>query len=127
MDIGESLLGEICVLRPVGRLDGATSPEFQARLLQAVSAAPTGIIVDFTEVAYISSAGLRALVAAARQQKDNRVAVAGLQPIVQEIFRIARFQHVVPIFASVGEAARSWGEAAADVGPTVGGSEPPAR
>ena len=126
MDIGESLLGEICVLRPVGRLDGATSPEFQARLLQAVGNAAAGVIVDFAEVAYISSAGLRALVAAARQQKDNRVAVAGLQPIVQEIFRIARFQHVVPIFTSVGEAARSW-DPAADARPTAGGGKPPTQ
>lgn len=109
MEIGESQLGSIVVLHPVGRIDGATSPDFQARLLQAVAAAAGGVIVDFVAVDYISSAGLRTLMTAMRQRKDRHVAVAALRPVIQEIFTIARFQHVVAIFASVEEAARSWG------------------
>jgi anti-sigma B factor antagonist len=107
VDIGERLVGDIRVVRPAGRLDGVTSLEFQEHLRQSVSGATTGVVVDFAAVEYISSAGLRALVAAARQRQDCRLAVAALQPIVQEIFRIARFQHVMPIFASVDEAVRA--------------------
>jgi anti-anti-sigma factor len=108
MEIGESHLGTAVVLHPKGRVDGSTSAEFQARLLEAVTAAAGGVIVDFTDVDYISSAGLRALMTAIRQRKDRRLAAAALRPVLQEIFTIARFQHVVPIFASAEAAANSW-------------------
>ncbi len=109
MDIAETQLGNIRILRPSGRIDSATSTEFQATLLKAVADAADGVIVDFAKVEYISSAGFRALMTARRQSKDRFLAVAGLQPVIEEIFNIARFQHVVPIFASVDAAANAKG------------------
>ena len=61
MDIGETRQDGLLVLRPVGRIDNLTSAVFQDRLLVAARAGAADVIVDFTEVAYISSAGLRAL------------------------------------------------------------------
>jgi len=121
VDIGESLLGDIRVVHPSGRLDGVTSPEFQARLQEAVGRATAGVIVDFAKVEYISSAGLRVLVSAARQRQDCALAVAALQPIVQEIFRIARFQLVMPVFDTVAEAAGTL-TTAKDAQPNAGDS-----
>lgn len=111
MEIGESRLGKFIVLRPVGRLDNATSAEFQARLLQTVNAGAGDVIVDLAAVAYISSGGLRALMMAAKQKPANRrIAVAALHPVVREIFAIARFHHGVPVFGSIDEAALAWDE-----------------
>ncbi len=110
MEIGQSQVGNVLVLHPCGRIDGSTSPEFSARLLDAVGSGTSGVIVDFAEVDYISSAGLHALMKAIRQRKECRLAVAALHPIVQEIFQIARFQHVVQIFGSIEEATASWNE-----------------
>ena len=77
MDIGERRQSNILVLAPVGRIDNLTSSEFQARLLAAVSS--TDVVVDFFRVEYISSAGLRALMAATRlKPKECRLAVACL-------------------------------------------------
>jgi anti-anti-sigma factor len=109
MEIGESHLGGIVVLHPQGRIDGISAPDFQARLLRTVQAGGEGVVVDMAAVDYISSAGLRALMAAARQRKETRLAVASLSPVVQEIFTIARFRHVLPIFGSPDEAAAAWG------------------
>jgi len=109
VDIGQSQLGSLTVLRPLGRIDGATSAEFQATLLQAAADAPGGVVVDFADVDYISSAGLRALMTAVRQRKDRRIAAVALRPIIQEIFAIARFQHVVSVFGGPEEAASAWG------------------
>jgi anti-sigma B factor antagonist/stage II sporulation protein AA (anti-sigma F factor antagonist) len=106
--IDESQRGGIQILQPRGRIDGATSPEFQAKVLEALSQVGAGVIVDFSGVDYISSAGFRVLMTAMRQKKEGRLAVAALQPVIQEIFSIARFQHVVPIFASVDDAVKSW-------------------
>ncbi|HWZ67550.1 MAG TPA: anti-sigma factor antagonist [Stellaceae bacterium] len=109
MEIGERRQTNILVLRPVGRIDNLTSAEFQARLLAATASSPGDIVVDFTAVEYVSSAGLRALMAASRSKpKERRLAVACLNSIVSEIFAISRFSHVVPIFATVGEASSAW-------------------
>ncbi|HEX9536346.1 MAG TPA: anti-sigma factor antagonist, partial [Stellaceae bacterium] len=109
MDIGERRQANILVLAPAGRIDNITSTEFQARLLAAVSSTSTDVVVDFSGVEYISSAGLRALMAATRlKPKERRLAVACLHTVVREIFAISRFSHVVPVFATVDEASTAW-------------------
>ncbi len=111
MEIDESPLGNFIVLRPVGRLDNATSDAFQARLLQAATTRAADIIVDFGAVEYITSGGLRALMMAAKQKPANRrIGVVGLHAIVQEIFAIAHFEQVIPIFATIDDVRRAWAE-----------------
>ena len=105
MEIGERRQANILVLQPVGRIDNFTSAEFQARLLAATNSTTDDIVVDFSSVEYISSAGLRALMAASRlKPKEQRLAVACLNSIVSEIFAISRFAYVVPVFTTVDEA-----------------------
>jgi anti-anti-sigma factor len=75
---------------------------FQDRLLVAARAGAADVVVDFSEVAYISSAGLRALMAASKAKpKERRIAVAALNSIVEEIFAISRFAEVIPVFDTV--------------------------
>lgn len=109
MKIGESRVGDYLVLRPAGRLDTQTTAEFQSRLLDLVRSDTADVIVDFTDIDYVSSAGLRSLMAAVKlKPKSRRIAVSGLNPLVQEIYEIARFQHVIPAFGSVEEVAAAW-------------------
>jgi len=121
VEIDEAPLGGFIVLRPVGRVDNAASGEFQERLLQTATAGVADVIVDFAAVEYISSGGLRALVLAARQKTTaRRLAVVGLHALVQEIYAIAHFEQVIPIFATVEEVARAWSEPGS--GDTIGGT-----
>ena len=109
MDIGERRQANILVLAPVGRIDNFTSAEFQTRLLAAVTSSSADVVIDFSGVEYISSAGLRALMTASRQKpKERRLAVARLNAVVHEIFTISRFSHLVPIFPTVEEARAAW-------------------
>ena len=109
MEIGEARHGELLVLRPEGRLDSATSGEFQTRLVAAVTGAPADVVVDFSSVDYISSAGLRALMTAAKvKTPESHIAVAALNGFVAEIFTISRFLHVLPIVGQVEDAAGAW-------------------
>ena len=106
MEIGEKRDGSIVVLRPVGYLDNDTSPLFQTRLLDVVGPGDGRVLVDLSGVEYISSAGLRALMAASKKTKaaGGRIAVAALQPMVKEIFEISRFSLVVPVYETSAEA-----------------------
>ena len=109
MDIGEGRQANILVLAPVGRIDTLTSAEFQTRLLAAVTSNSADVVIDFSAVEYISSAGLRALMTASRQKpKERRLAAVRLNAVVHEIFTISRFWHLVPIFATVEEASAAW-------------------
>jgi anti-anti-sigma factor len=103
MDISEQRDAGVIVLRPSGRIDNDTSLAFQDRLLQVIAEGTT--LIDFTAVEFISSAGLAALMTAAKQAKaaNNRIACAGLNSVVQEIFSISRFARVVPVYGTTAE------------------------
>ena len=72
-------------------------------------------MLDFSDVEYISSMGLRVLMMAckAMRARDGAMAIAALQPAVQEIFDIARFGMVVDVFATVRDALAALSPAAA--------------
>ncbi|HXN13953.1 MAG TPA: STAS domain-containing protein [Candidatus Acidoferrales bacterium] len=105
MEIGERRDGDILILSPAGRIDNDTSPAFQTRLLAAL-APGAAVLVDFSSVQYISSAGLRALMMGSKQAKASkgRLAVAALGPVVKEIFEISRFSMVVEVFGTTADA-----------------------
>jgi len=64
------------------------------------------LILDFSGVDYISSVGLRVLMVAAKQirEQGGAIVVAALQPVVREIFEISRFNLVFQCFGSVRDA-----------------------
>jgi anti-anti-sigma factor len=127
VDIGERRQASILVLAPVGRIDNLTSGEFQTRLLAAVTSSSADVVIDFSGVEYISSAGLRALMTASRQKpKERRLAVARLNAVVHEIFTISRFSHLIPVFATVEEASAAW-EVPAQSQPAVPHADPKAE
>ena len=112
MQVGEARLGKYVVLRPVGRIDDVTSADFQARLISTLANAGADVILDCTAVDYISSAGLRALIAATRgKPAGRRIGVGGLNPVVQEVFAISRLHEVIPLRDSVEEVAAGWDDA----------------
>lgn len=101
MEIGEARYADLVLLTPVGRIDHTTSPDFQARLMDAVGGGDAvPLVVDLGEVEYISSVGLRALMIASKEskKKGGTVAVTSLQPVVKEVFEISRFNYVVKVF-----------------------------
>jgi anti-anti-sigma factor len=105
VEIGERHDGDILILSPAGRIDNDTSQAFQARLLSALTPG-AAVLVDFSAIEYVSSAGLRALMMGSKQAKasNGRLAVAALGPVVKEIFEISRFSLVVQVFATPAQA-----------------------
>ncbi len=97
------------LLVATGRIDQASADNFLAALQPHLANCKTGlppVILDFSGVDYISSVGLRALMVAARQSKANggKIGIAALQPLVREVFGIARFDLVIPCFENLDAA-----------------------
>ena len=112
MEFSERRAGKTVVLAPAGRIDMASADTFRERLIPLISSAAAGgesVVLDFSGVDYISSAGLRVLMLAAKQARSSggRIAVAALQPLVNEIFQISRFDKVLACHIGVSEALAS--------------------
>jgi len=100
---------DVIVVAPVGRIDHASAEAFQTTLepiLVAAAGMNGALLLDLSNVPYISSVGLRVVMMAAKHLKARkaRIAAVALQPIVREIFEIARFNHVVELFPSLADA-----------------------
>lgn len=110
MEISESKIGNATVARLVGRLDTATAPAAQTRLLGMLVAGAT-VVADMTEVAYVSSAGLRALLSAAKQAKSVGAGfgLVGPQPSVREVLTMSGFDRIIQIHPSIEAAAGTAG------------------
>jgi anti-anti-sigma factor len=97
------------ILTPAGRLDAAGARALETEWKQQIAAGNTRLLVDLKDVHYISSAGLRTLLAAARSAKRHggTLKLCGLTPRVHEIFQVAGFDHVFEIFPTYEQAERA--------------------
>lgn len=105
----------VLVVSVSGRIDHSTSDEFAQAfepLLQACLPDRPPVLLDFSGVDYISSAGLRVLMMASRRAKAQKgvFAIAQLQPLVQEVFSISRFNLIMPCYISVEAACKVIGK-----------------
>jgi serine/threonine-protein kinase RsbW len=89
---------------PEGRLDFAAAAGFQRQLedrLADTSPAPDALIVDCSVLDYVSSAGLRVFLLAARaaQRAGIPFALCALKPPVREVFELSGFSRIISVHA----------------------------
>jgi anti-sigma B factor antagonist len=97
-------LAEATYVIPEGRLDFDAAPGFQESVEQifgAAGKAPAVVIIDGTGLEYVSSAGLRAVLLAARaaQRAGSAFALCALQPAVREVFDLSGFSRIIAVHA----------------------------
>jgi len=112
MPLSHRNYGTARVIAPRGRLDHDNCEGFQADLaphLEACQRDGLALVLDLSALDYVSSAGLRCLMIAAKQANGHksRIVVAAMQPVVSEIFQISRFNLVLEVFATMREALAS--------------------
>ena len=106
MEFSSQRLVDVFLAAPVGQINHLSAEQLKqalAPILDAPADNTHALVLDFASVEYISSMGLRVLLMAAKQLRAQkaRIAVAALQPVVKEIFDIARFNHVLAVFPTV--------------------------
>ena len=102
MEISEDLRDGIASLEVKGRIDSTSAPGLQEKMTQLVSSGCKGLIVDFRNVIYISSAGFRALLIAAQQGESARcsVTLCGIAGEVRRMFEMGAFDQVFTILGT---------------------------
>ena len=99
MQIETSINGDKAVVTVTGKLTVATSPELEAAI-QQVDATDTvsSYDIDLTGLEYISSAGLRVLLATQKaMQGKGEMIVTGVNDIVMEVFEVTGFCDILNI------------------------------
>ena len=91
MEIKKNLEGAKLTLAPIGRVDTITSPELEAAVqLDGVEE----LVFDLAQVDYISSAGLRVLLASQKKMAGKVMKIANAKPAVKEVFDITGFSDI---------------------------------
>ena len=100
----------IQIITPQGRLDAAGTRPLEVELKQLIAAGETRLIVDLEKTRYISSNGLRVLLAALKQAKKRggTLKLCGLAARLQEIFAMAGFDRLFEVFETCEQAEKSF-------------------
>ena len=105
MEISTRTSNDTHIVAIAGSLDSTTSPAAQ-KALEPVLAGAKKVALDFSQLDYISSAGLRVLLGAAKQLKASggTLGMFGLNQSVREVFDISGFSSILPVYPSEAEA-----------------------
>ena len=109
MDLREEIVGEITVLEVKGRIDSTTAPTLGDRLISAFAIEGKRLVIDLRQLEYISSAGFRVLLLAAKRAEESasQLVLCGLTAKVQQLFDLGGFLDIFRIAGSRDEAITS--------------------
>ena len=96
MTINKTQNGSALTIALEGRLDTSTAPQLEATLSELSGV--TALTLDFAKLEYISSAGLRVLLAAQKlMNKQGKMVITHVNDTIQEVFEITGFSDILTI------------------------------
>ena len=106
MQIDTTRMRGVCVVLLDGKLDSNASADFEAHLQTLLDDGAERIIIDLAKVDFVTSSGLRVLLATAKRIKhlDGDLCVCDLNQTVREVFDISGFSTLLNVFNSLQEA-----------------------
>ena len=97
MTIEKNLNGTELTLTISGRLDTTTAPELEAEIKQGLDGVEK-LVLDFATLEYLSSAGLRVLLAAQKvMNKQGEMIIKNINETINEIFEVTGFIDILTI------------------------------
>lgn len=103
MEVTETHYNDVLILALQGRLDSNTSNDFEKKLLGFVHQGQTQFVLDFKDLDYISSAGLRVLLKTVKELKpsNGQLYLCSLKDYIREIFEMSGFLSFLPVHATL--------------------------
>ena len=110
MEIRINQQAKAVIVAVQGRMDAVSAPAFESTMSNHIATGAHRVVVDCSALEYISSAGLRSLLTTAKALKvqNGELVFAALQDVVHEVFEIAGFATIFPIFSSIDAALERW-------------------
>jgi anti-sigma B factor antagonist len=118
MKIQRTEQGGLLIAALEGRFDALSADTAGNELLNWLPAGPVRLVLDFAQVTYLSSAGLRVLFRIAKESnvRNGRLALCRLTPLVRQVIDLSGYSALVPIFDDLDRALASLAEAG-DISP----------
>ena len=106
MEINAEHVDGLLLAKPKDRIDGSNSRVFEEALLEAIGDNGGSVVLDFEDLRYISSAGLRAILLTAKKVKvkDGQLVLCSLSESIKEVFELSGFDKIIPIYEDRGAA-----------------------
>jgi anti-sigma B factor antagonist len=106
MQLVERDNGGVTVIELGGRLDSNTSKVLEDKIMEILGQGKTRVLMDFRDVDYINSTGLRVLLLALQQLKkvQGKLVLSSIKDYMKEVFEISGYTEIFPIFATEEEA-----------------------
>lgn len=94
------------VIHMKGRIDASSAKDLEQQCLGLIGTGEKNLILDFSEVDYISSAGLRVVLLIGKQlsSSDSSLKLCSMNEIIMNVFEISGFSKLFKIFNSLAEA-----------------------
>lgn len=105
VNLNETSDGPVKVITVRGRLDGASAPVLGERLNDTLAPASQKLLLELSELEYISSAGFRVLLIAAKRanESNGQIVLSGIAGHVRQLFEIGGFLKLFRIFGTRDE------------------------
>lgn len=109
MDLSQNIISNIPVIIVSGKIDASTSKDLDAALNALIDQNKTRLVIDMEKVEYLSSSGLRVLMAAQNRlrKQSGGLMLTSLQPFVKEVFVITGANRLFAVYQSQAEAINS--------------------
>ena len=93
MNLEQERREDLLIVRPRGRLDSSSAPEMERLIAEQLDTGTQRLVLDFTSLDYISSAGLRVVLVAGKKLRASKgkMVLVGLQDMVREVFEMSGF------------------------------------
>ena len=98
MEIIKKQNGDINIITIVGNLDTGTSPEVEKAIFECIDGGCTKLLINLGQTPYISSSGLRVMLASAKKLKGiGELRISNLNDTNQEVFDISGFSTILNV------------------------------
>lgn len=104
----------ILILTPdTDRIDAAGAIYLKDQFRDATAGFEGRVVMDLSEVTFLDSSGLGAIVSALKLLKGRRLELAGLTPVVAKVFKLTQMDQVFTLHRTVGDVTKDDGANAA--------------
>lgn len=110
VEIEEEQKEQITILRIKGRLDAISSPGAEKRVIESINNGEHQILLDFKDVDYLSSAGMRMLLSTTKRLKvlSGKLVICSVSINVMDVLKMSGFDHVLELAQSEDDALRKF-------------------
>lgn len=109
MEIKTDTIENQMVVSLSGRIDSTAAVEFEEKLIEIIDTGVKTMVIDFLRIQFISSAGLRVLLLAAKKVKPygGKIVLCNMSKDVREVFDISGFSSIFEIHENVEQSLKA--------------------